>query len=156
MNDKEFLVLQLMSLGYSQAEAEAIVARNAIASELVRQGMPLERALSIANNIVGSVAGTADMSDSLSTQADVATFAQGMQAQRGDAPLGTAPVGPVTASPLGPPSEAPVTTGVAPAVPTVAPTPTQTVAARFPHRKFRPSPQRLPISLARQCRPWRT
>ena len=34
-----------MALGYSRSEAESIVARNAIASELVCQGLPLERAL---------------------------------------------------------------------------------------------------------------
>ncbi len=113
MTDKEFLVSQLMRLGYSQGEAEAIVARNEIASSLVRQGIPLERALAIANQMVGSTADTPDGRDSLSTQADVAGFAQGMQAQRGEgAPVtgGIAPgipgpaVGPVTSGPLGPPS----------------------------------------------------
>jgi hypothetical protein len=90
MTDKETLVAQLMRLGYSQPEAEAIVARNEIATQLVNQmGMPLERALAVANSIVGSVGPEA--------AAAIAGIGEShAQAGRDEASLGTAPVSPVT------------------------------------------------------------
>ena len=115
MTDKEFLVSQLMRLGYSQGEAEAIVARNEIASSLVRQGIPLERALAIANQMVGSVELSGGNPDAMGIGQ---SHAQAGFDEANAAPVtgGLAPVGPVTSAPIGPPSEGPVTSGIAPAL----------------------------------------
>ena len=133
MTETEFLISQLMARGYSRQEAEAIATRSAIASELVQQGVPLERALTIANSVVGSIESSGqNPSPSFIETAPL------------DAPP-QAPVDPNTGQPVTAtapaPASAPARGGIAPAV---TPSATPTVAAPPAQAPTAPPPAQVP------------